>query len=323
MSSEENREKSEKINNLDSQDKIFNNYPEITLKEETPKKDQQNIDNIDNSNSSKTKKKQKTKMAKNKNAKFENEQPKFMSAPPTSNSTLNESNKLTFFQSKKINLFEKKDNSDKPCCSCTKTKCIKKYCECYANNRYCKDCHCIDCMNKYIYLNNNNNGNNLKDSSENEKIFCTCTKSNCNKKYCECYKSGKKCNDECRCANCLNINSPTFTIHSRSSSNIENNNNNNNNINNNNNNINDNNKNNQNENNLNNINNNNDNKRDNNLDEEKSKDMKSNSNCDLNDYYQIQRVSIFIDRYQTLINVEKFTKEDMMMLISKKRYPSK
>ena len=25
---------------------------------------------------------------------------------------------------------------DKPCCSCTKTKCIKKYCECFANNKY-------------------------------------------------------------------------------------------------------------------------------------------------------------------------------------------
>ena len=37
-----------------------------------------------------------------------------------------------------------------------------------------------------------------------EEITCTCTKSNCNKKYCECYKTDKKCNDNCRCINCFN-----------------------------------------------------------------------------------------------------------------------
>ena len=35
-------------------------------------------------------------------------------------------------------------------------------------------------------------------------VTCTCTKSNCNKKYCECYKSGKMCNVNCRCLNCKN-----------------------------------------------------------------------------------------------------------------------
>jgi hypothetical protein len=309
MSSEENKEKSEKINILDPQDKKFNNYPEISLEEESPKKEEQNIDNMDNSNSTKKIKKQRIKATKIKNTKIENEQPKFLSVPPSSNSSHNESNKLTFFHSKKISLFDERENSGKPCCSCTKTKCIKKYCECYANKIYCIDCHCVDCMNKYIYLNNNNNSSNIKDSSENEKIVCTCTKSNCNKKYCECYKSGKKCNDECRCSNCLNIISPTFTIQSRSSSIIDNNNNNNNN-------------NNGNENNSTNL--NSTNKKDNiaNLDEEKTKDKKSNLSYDLNDSYQIQRISIFIDRNQTLINVEKFTKEDMILL-SKKRSPGK
>ncbi len=52
----------------------------------------------------------------------------------------------------------------------------KKYCECFSNN--------------------------IND----EKIYVTfsCTKSNCNKKYCECYKLGEKCNINCRCVNCLN-----------------------------------------------------------------------------------------------------------------------
>ena len=31
-----------------------------------------------------------------------------------------------------------------------------------------------------------------------------CTKSFCNKKYCECYKAGEGCKDNCRCLNCEN-----------------------------------------------------------------------------------------------------------------------
>ena len=82
-------------------------------------------------------------------------------------------------------------------CSCSKTKCIKKYCECLSNNQYCYNCNCIDCHNKPDYTKKNLRG-------EKEIVSCTCTKSNCNKKYCECYKIGEKCNDNCRCINCLN-----------------------------------------------------------------------------------------------------------------------
>ena len=51
---------------------------------------------------------------------------------------------------------------------------------------------------------NSNSSNDIKYISDNEIIICTCTKSGCNKKYCECYKAGKKCNDKCRCLNCMN-----------------------------------------------------------------------------------------------------------------------
>ena len=36
-------------------------------------------------------------------------------------------------------------------------------------------------------------------------VSCTCTKSGCNKNYCECYKNKTKCNSQCRCRNCENI----------------------------------------------------------------------------------------------------------------------
>ena len=47
-------------------------------------------------------------------------------------------------QDKKIKL----DIKNKPCCNCIKTKCMKKYCECFANNKLCKNCVCSDCKNK-------------------------------------------------------------------------------------------------------------------------------------------------------------------------------
>ena len=98
---------------------------------------------------------------------------------------------------------------DKPCCSCTKTKCIKKYCECFANSKYCVDCLCQNCMNKLTELNpiQNSNTNNsiIRFENEKDKVICTCTKSNCCKKYCECFKIGKKCSNKCRCLNCLNM----------------------------------------------------------------------------------------------------------------------
>lgn len=33
---------------------------------------------------------------------------------------------------------------------------------------------------------------------------CTCKKSQCRKKYCECYNAGLKCTDDCECCDCHN-----------------------------------------------------------------------------------------------------------------------
>ena len=91
-------------------------------------------------------------------------------------------------------------------CTCTKTKCLKKYCECLSNNQFCNmSCNCLDCHNVALYKNN---------LEEIESVTCTCLKSNCNKKYCECYKVGEKCNNNCRCINCLNINKNKYIMES-------------------------------------------------------------------------------------------------------------
>lgn len=240
-------------------------------------------------------------------------------------------NKYNFFQSKKVSTSDIKESennnitSEKLCCNCTKTKCVKKYCECYSNNRFCRNCHCVDCMN---IPENNSACENGKELLETEKVLCTCAKSNCTKKYCECYKSNQKCTDKCRCINCKNGSQPSFSFNVARSENIINNsdinkvnnykvnNNINNDVNSNDNNINE------------DLDEKNNIKSETiNLEEEENEEDRNNkiisrkSSLESNNSYQIQRVSIFIDKYQTVINVEKFTKE--MMMISKKRKKSK
>ena len=216
-------------------------------------------------------------------------------------------NKFNFFQSTKVDSDNKANDinlNDKICCYCTKTRCIKKYCECYSNNRYCKNCHCVNCLNKFIHKGIEP----PKESVESNEVFCTCTKSNCNKKYCECFKSSQKCTFKCRCINCKNCNKQTtFNFNVTNINNINNNSNINSNVNNS-------------------IANLCENKSEIIDLEEKEENegnnsIKSNSrksSLDSNDSLQIQRVSVYINKYQTVIDVEKFTKE-MMMFNSKKR----
>ena len=90
-------------------------------------------------------------------------------------------------------------------CSCSKTQCNRKYCECFNSGNYCVDCNCKNCNNKppvNTYTNKHPSGELSKNKKS--KIICTCTKSGCNKNYCECYKSGQKCSSLCRCISCEN-----------------------------------------------------------------------------------------------------------------------
>ena len=121
-----------------------------------------------------------------------------------SNLNFNSSTQLRNFAFEEKNVNKKvSEIKSKPCCSCIKTKCIKKYCECFANSKFCTNCCCADCRNKEIYMTHQDK-NNQTNSNAKEIIFCTCSKSGCNKKYCECYKEGLKCNIKCRCIKCLN-----------------------------------------------------------------------------------------------------------------------
>ena len=100
------------------------------------------------------------------------------------------------------------NNPQKICCICTKTNCIKKYCACFANGRFCESCECQNCLNT---RENATTDINILQKNSIENIICNCSRSNCQKKYCECYKAGKPCGPICRCIGCLNTNNNNST----------------------------------------------------------------------------------------------------------------
>ncbi|KAK8792308.1 hypothetical protein WA171_002560 [Blastocystis sp. BT1] len=95
-------------------------------------------------------------------------------------------------------------------CTCTKTHCLKLYCECLKAGQLCSlQCGCVDCHNR-------------ENSPERAKVMkrvkrkrrttgkvddypsCACQKSLCNKRYCSCYQSGHYCSEKCQCVDCHN-----------------------------------------------------------------------------------------------------------------------
>lgn len=110
-------------------------------------------------------------------------------------------------------------------CNCRKSGCLKMYCDCFREKGYCEDCNCIGCKNtsendvirdetmKAIKARNplafegliaQSNAKEIGSSALKHIKGCRCKKSNCRKKYCECYQLGISCGADCGCANCQN-----------------------------------------------------------------------------------------------------------------------
>ena len=97
-----------------------------------------------------------------------------------------------------------------PTCKCSRTRCLKLYCECLAAGSYCTNCACKNCQNKP--------NRSMRDKAlqailaKKPRVFegvrrCSCRRSGCQKHYCECFHLGKKCTQYCSCRNCANSSS--------------------------------------------------------------------------------------------------------------------
>lgn len=115
-------------------------------------------------------------------------------------------------------------------CNCTKSQCLKLYCDCFANGEFCSGCNCTNCFNSLSKekerqkaisqcLERNPEafrpkiGKAVKSSvgepapeliERRHTKGCNCKRSGCLKNYCECYEAKILCSNLCKCCGCKN-----------------------------------------------------------------------------------------------------------------------
>lgn len=111
-------------------------------------------------------------------------------------------------------------------CNCTKSQCLKLYCDCFANGEFCYMCNCMNCYNNLDNeehrqraikncLERNPNAfrpkiGKAKDTTGDSAVRkhtkgCNCKRSGCLKNYCECYEAKIACSSNCKCIGCRNV----------------------------------------------------------------------------------------------------------------------
>lgn len=108
-------------------------------------------------------------------------------------------------------------------CNCTKSQCLKLYCDCFANGEFCNNCNCNNCFNNLEHeterlkaiktcLDRNPEAFKPKigkgkegDADRRHSKGCNCKRSGCLKNYCECYEAKIMCSSICKCIGCKNF----------------------------------------------------------------------------------------------------------------------
>ncbi|XP_072310455.1 protein lin-54 homolog [Eucyclogobius newberryi] len=121
-----------------------------------------------------------------------------------------------------ISTAESTSRPRKPC-NCTKSQCLKLYCDCFANGEFCNNCNCNNCFNNLEHeterlkaiktcLDRNPEAFKPKigkgkegESDRRHSKGCNCKRSGCLKNYCECYEAKIMCSSICKCVGCKNF----------------------------------------------------------------------------------------------------------------------
>lgn len=94
-----------------------------------------------------------------------------------------------------------------------KSRCLKLYCECYAGQQLCNaECNCTACANtgreEHAGLLATADAKRALVAERYKRAAgrpgCSCVKSFCLRKYCECFRADTACSDTCMCLGCEN-----------------------------------------------------------------------------------------------------------------------